>query len=125
MASRFFRKLGKDLAPAFKKLPSNLNTIGRQISNTTKDIGRGLDSVQKFVDGAGQAMPNPLLKIASGAVSGLRDVNRGVGVGGQALRAVSAGDGVQAGNLAMDAFKTGSQGVAKTALAGGQALAFL
>lgn len=125
MATRFFKKLGREITPAFRKLPSGLNTFGRQLSNTTQDIGRGLQVAQKALDTADRVAPNPLLKVVKGAVDGVSDINRGVGIGGQALRAVSRGDGIQAGNLALDAVLAGGQGVGKSALAGGQALAFM
>jgi hypothetical protein len=118
MATRFFRKLGRDIAPAFRKLPSSFNTLGRQISNTTKDIGRGLEVAQKAIDTADKVAPNPLLKIASGGISGVRDINRGAGIGGQALRAVSSGRSVDAGNLALDALGAGVQGAGKVGTAG-------
>jgi hypothetical protein len=94
------------------------NTLGRQISNTTRDIGRGLEVAQKAIDTANRVAPNPLLKIASGGLSGVRDINRGVGIGGQALRVVSSGRPVDAGNLALDALGAGVQGAGKVGTAG-------
>lgn len=118
MTTRFFRKLGREIAPAFGKLPGSFNTLGRQISNTTRDIGKGLDVAQKAIDTADKVAPNPLLKIASGGLSGVRDINRGAGIGGQALRAVSSGRTVDAGNLALDALGAGVQGAGKVATSG-------
>jgi hypothetical protein len=118
MTTRFFRKLGREIAPAFRKLPGGFNTLGRQISNTTRDIGKGLDIAQKAIDTADKVAPNPLLKIASGGLSGVRDINRGAGIGGRALRAVSSGRPVDAGNLALEALGAGVQGAGKVAGSG-------
>lgn len=116
--SAFFRKLGRGIAPMFKQLPSAVNVFGRQLSNTTRDIGRGLDVAQKALNTADRVAPNPLLKIAKGGLEGVRDINRGAGIGGQALRAVSRGDLVDSGNLALDAVGSTVSGAGKVGAAG-------
>lgn len=115
-----FRKLSSNLVPMFRKLPGEVSVIGRKITNTTNTIDKGLAKADKIVEtGKKLNIPNPLLKIAGDAIEGARGINKGVGTGGQAIRAGAMGDVQGALSLGTSAIKEATGGLGKV----GQAVA--
>jgi hypothetical protein len=99
------------MAPMFRKLPGEVNLIGRKITNTANDAQSTLGRVSKAIDAADRAVPNPLTKLAKQGIGGVQDITKGVGIGGQALRAVSRGDLAGAGSLTQEAVSEASKGL--------------
>lgn len=114
-----FRKLGQSLVPMFRKLPGQVSTIGRKISNTSKDIDRGLAQAENVVSQIDKfAPPNPLTKTVKGAIGSVRDITGGVGMAGQALRKGAEGDVQGAISLGKSALQKGTEGLGELAETG-------
>lgn len=107
-----FRKLGQNIAQSFRKLPNDVNIIGRKMSNTSAEIQRGIDKAQSVVNRIDSVAPNPILKIAKTTIGGVSDVNKSVGYSGQALRSASAGDIENSVRLGRQALQSGTSGLA-------------
>jgi hypothetical protein len=117
MAS-LFRKIGANIAPAFRKLPSDVSTIGRKITNTALEVNKGLAQAEKVAETVDKYAPNPLTRTVRAGITGAKDITSGVGSAGQALRKVASGDVQGAGNLALSALALGTRGLGEFAGAG-------
>lgn len=100
MAS-FFRKLGHNIAPFFRKLPGEFSRIGRKVSHFAGDVQHGLDKANNFLGKIDRYAPNPILKIARGVIGGASGVAGGVSRGGAAIDQLGQGHFSQAGRLGM------------------------
>lgn len=109
MAS-FFRKLGHNFVPMFRKLPGEVARIGRKIYHGAGDAQNYLNKAAGVIAAADRIAPNPILKIARGVVGGAAGVAGGVSAGGSALNQLGQGHYKQAGRLGQQGLSQITQG---------------
>lgn len=124
MAS-FFRKLGRDMLPMFRKVPRVVATIGRKISHVGFDAQKYLNEANRVLGAANRFSPNPILKIAQGVVGGAAGVAGGVGAGGGALNQLGQGHYKQAGQQGMQGLSQIRQGGSALASGASQAAPYI
>ena len=107
----WFRKLGRSIVPAFKKLPHDVSWLGRQISTGANKVSGGLGKAEHAVDK--YSSYNPLIKAISGGLGALKGISTGVGLGGQSINQLGQGHLASSANLARQGFQQGAKGVAQ------------
>lgn len=108
-----FRKLGMDIARAFRKAPGDISRFASKAGRIAGDVERGLGVAQRNVGRAGEFVPvlSPLTKTVSGALGGARGVAGAAGQASQALGKAAMGDIQGARALGESALKKGQEGV--------------
>ena len=109
----FFRKLGASLAPAFRKMPSEIGRFGRKLSSGAGFVERNLEKLDGTLGKIDKAVPNPIIKTIRGGVGAMADVAGGVSQGGRAVDALSRGDYRTAQTLGKAGWDEARSGVSK------------
>ena len=84
----FFRQATRNLTRFGRQLPGQLDVFGRQVSNTARDIGRGLGQAERVVSKLEKPLAGiPVLGEAT------KVIGSGLGVGKNIAESVQAGGG--------------------------------
>lgn len=107
-----FRKVGMDIARAFRKAPGDISRFASKAGRVAGDIESGLGVAQRNIARAGEFVPalSPLTKTVSGAVGGARGIAGGAGQASQALGRLAVGDVQGAKALGQSALQKGQAG---------------
>lgn len=100
--SALFRQLTRGAPRLFKQVGAGLNTFGRQVVNTTRQVSEGLGNAQKFVSDVEKNNALGAIPVVGGVVQGAagtlgkalqaaNTASNAVGQAGSGLRSASAG----------------------------------
>ena len=108
-----FRKIGSNVARAFRKIPGDVSRFATKAGRVAGEIESGLGVAQRNIARAGEFVPalSPLTKTVSGALGGARGVAGAAGQASQALGKAAIGDIQGARSLGQSALQKGQSGV--------------
>lgn len=107
-----FRKIGMDVARAFRKAPGDISRFASKAGRLAGEVESGLGVAQRNIARAGEFVPalSPLTKTVSGAVGGARGIAGATGQASQALGRLAVGDVQGARALGQSALQKGQAG---------------